>query len=143
MLNSLTMPGESQPLGRSLCEVVKELAIYPPEAFDFVQEGLAYTVNRIHGPRKKTAGANRHVTGQELCHGLLEFSLLQWGMLAGAVLERWNIHCTMDFGRIVFAMVENGYMQKQPEDNVEDFRDVFNFNKAFHINAYKIASLAS
>lgn len=37
----------------------------------------------------------------------------------------------MDFGKIVFAMVESGIMHKTPEDNIEDFRDVFDFDEAF------------
>ena len=58
--------------------------------------------------------------------------------LARTVLARWNIRRTYDFGRIVFAMVDNGLMQKTEEDSIEDFRDVFDFKHAFGEHAYRI-----
>jgi uncharacterized repeat protein (TIGR04138 family) len=45
------------------------------------------------------------------------------------VLRRWNIHSTTDFGRIVFALVDNGFLQKTEQDRIEDFRDVFDFDR--------------
>ena len=52
-------------------------------------------------------------------------------MLARTVLRRWNITSTLDFGRMVFAMVDGGLMQKTEEDSVEDFRNVYDFRNAF------------
>lgn len=74
---------------------------------------------------------NRHVGGQELCWGLRDYALEKWGMMARAVLNRWGIRSTLDFGQIVFAMVESGFMQKQPGDSIDDFRDVFDFREVF------------
>src|SRR5262249_35036416 len=93
------------------------------------QRGLAYTVDKVHG--RKGSKSTRHITGQELSEGLREFALLQWGMLARTVLLRWNIVRTQDFGRIVFALVENGWMSKTEEDNIDDFNNVFDFHDAF------------
>jgi len=59
-------------------------------------------------------------------------------LLARTVLSRWNVRRTVDFGRIVFALVDNGYMQKTEDDTLEDFRDVFDFKSAFE--NYKIES---
>src|SRR6266478_6439176 len=101
------MAGKAQ-VSKSFLDVVDEVAIYPPEAFEFVQQGLHYIVNKLHGPCKDKT-ANRHVSGQQLCQGLLEYGQMQWGLLAGLVLRRWNIRSTLDFGRIVFAMAENGF----------------------------------
>jgi len=74
---------------------------------------------------------NRHIGGQDLCWGLRDFAIRRWGPLTQMVLKRWGIHQTLDFGRIVFALVENEYMQKQPQDTLEDFEDVFDFRTAF------------
>ena len=63
--------------------------------------------------------------------GLREFALQRWGLMARTVLQRWNITSTFDFGRIVFAMVENDLMQKTDEDSIEDFRNVYDFKTAF------------
>jgi uncharacterized repeat protein (TIGR04138 family) len=125
-----------QEAGKSLQEVIAELGLYPIEAFEFVQKGLAYTVNKTHGPvdEKKTS---RHVSGQQLSIGLRDYALMQWGMLAGTVLRRWNITNTYDFGRIVFALIDAGFMQRTSQDTIDDFRDVYEFKDAFD-SGYKI-----
>ena len=141
---------ESEPLGdKSLQEVVTDLAMYPIEAFQFVQQGLSQTISLLHGELEKS-GANeeslsdeeqlsRHISGQQLAEGLRLYALEQWGLLARVVLRRWNITATIDFGRIVFAMVDAGMMKKTDEDTLEDFRDVYDFKTAFE-NAYQIGS---
>ena len=106
------------------------------------------TVNKIHGEMSPPAPpseegedpaepVSRHVDGRQLCEGLREFALMNWGMLARTVLSRWNIRRTVDFGRIVFALVDNGHMQKTEEDTIEDFRDVYDFRTAFEAD-YRI-----
>jgi uncharacterized repeat protein (TIGR04138 family) len=127
---------------RTLEQVVAEVALYPMEAFEFVQQGLSFTMQRIHGEdAAERKGKSRHVSGQDLCQGLREFALAQWGMLARAVLRRWNVTCTLDFGRIVFAMIDARQMQKTDEDTIEDFRNVYDFKTAFD-NGYKIETVA-
>ena len=74
---------------------------------------------------------NRHVSGNQLCWGLRDYALSRWGMLSRAVLDTWNIRSTDDFGRIVFGFIDCDLMQKQPEDTLEDFEDVFSFEEAF------------
>lgn len=110
--------------------VIDELGVYPTEAFDFVEQGLRFAVLRIHG-NEADPQADRHITGQQLCEGLREYALMQWGMMARLVLARWSITQTYDFGRIVFAMVEHGLMQKREEDSIEHFRNVYDFGQAF------------
>jgi uncharacterized repeat protein (TIGR04138 family) len=121
---------------RSLDEVVDALGLYPIDAFYFVQRGLSFTVERLHGkltdPRQ-----GRHISGPELCQGLRELALAQWGMMARTVLERWKITSTLDFGRIVFTLVENGFLQKTDEDELADFRNVYDFRTAFD-STYRI-----
>ena len=117
-------------------QVVEDLGLYPPEAYAFIQQGLSFTVQKLHG-KVKDPKANRHVSGPDLCEGLRELALSQWGRLARTVLRRWNITTTADFGRIVFAMVEAGLMQKTEEDSLEDFRNVFDFRTALE-NEYQI-----
>jgi uncharacterized repeat protein (TIGR04138 family) len=131
------MPPSQQPKQRTLEQVAEDVAQYSPAAFDFVEEGLRYAVHHIHGTKAKDPEANRHVSGQQLCDGLRQLALLKWGMLARTVLRRWNVTSTLDFGRIVFALIEAGQMQKTDEDSVEDFKDVFEFKRAFE-TSYRI-----
>lgn len=104
---------------------------FPDQAYQFVREGLAHTVKVVHGDKADAEDESRHVSGQQLCLGLRDFALKQYGLLARTVLERWGVRRTEDFGRIVFAMVEAGWMRKTDEDSLEDFQDVFDFEEAF------------
>jgi len=122
---------------KSLDEIVEDLGLYPREAFKFVQAGLSHTVEKIHADLADDPDASRHVTGQQLCEGLRDYALKEWGLLAGTVLRRWGIKSTYDFGRIVFALVDNKHMAKTDDDTIEDFRNVYDFKTAFD-GAYKI-----
>ena len=107
---------------------------YPQEAFQFVKEGLAHTVKTIHGEAaaQGRAGAGaEHVSGQQLCIGLRDWAVRQYGMLAKTVLAQWGVRRTEDFGRIVFAMIDAGMMRGSDTDTPEDFRGVYDFDEAF------------
>ncbi len=105
---------------------------YPLEAFIFVQRGLDFTVKKLHGDAKESPDtADRHVSGAQLCHGLRDFAIHQYGLLARTVLNRWNIHRTECFGEIVFAMVDAGLLRKTDHDTLEDFDGVLDFDQAF------------
>jgi uncharacterized repeat protein (TIGR04138 family) len=54
-------------------------------------------------------------------------------MLARTVLRKWNIRETIDFGNMVYLLVEHEFMRKTDEDSLEDFRDVFDFDEAFAV----------
>jgi uncharacterized repeat protein (TIGR04138 family) len=131
------MPPQKDPAKIKVRPPMLEYGAYPPEAYDFVQQGLSYTVHHVHGKVTKPR-ASRHVSGQQLCEGIRLFALNQYGMLAGTVLRLWNIQSTLDFGRIVFALIEAGHMQKTDEDTLEDFRNVFDFKTAFELD-YRIS----
>jgi len=96
---------------------------YKIEAYSFVLAGLNYTVREYKRPR--------HITGAQLCEGIRDFAKNQFGPLTKCVLEYWGIHCTRDFGEIVFALIQAGLMSKTDEDRVADFEDVYDFEQVF------------
>lgn len=104
---------------------------YSPECYVFIRDGLAHTVGMIHGEEGVPEDESRHVSGHQLCLGLRDFGVQQYGLLARDVLNRWGIYETLDFGKIVFAMVDAGLMRKTDEDTLDDFRDVYDFDEAF------------
>ena len=122
---------------------------YALDAFVFVQRGLEFTVNQIHGgfeDHLEESEANifddeseyapdiiesRHVSGPELCEGLRDYAIQQYGLLARTVLKHWRVNTCEDFGNIVFEMIDAGLMHKTDEDRLEDFIGVFNFREAF------------
>lgn len=117
-------------------------APYPMEAFAFVREGLDHTVRSLHGempegPVDEEEVLDRHVDGRELSLGLLDYSIRKYGLMAEAVLRHWNITRTDDFGRIVFAMIEQGMMSRTDDDVLEDFFGVRPFATVFAPPAVK------
>ena len=109
--------------------VIRKNAQYKFEAYSFVMAGLHHTVTQLKSPR--------HVSGKELLQGIREYALEQFGPMARTVLNYWGIQSTEDFGRIVFALVEVGILRKQPEDKLEDFKNIYDFKDAFD-KGYKI-----
>jgi uncharacterized repeat protein (TIGR04138 family) len=103
---------------------------YPPAAYTLVQEGLRSTVRTL-AEHKDEFGESHHVTGQELCLGIRDFALEEYGPLARTVLQSLRINSTEDFGRIVFTLVDVGLMRKTDEDSMDDFTGVFDFDEAF------------
>ena len=102
---------------RQLIESGKDTR-YSLGAYNFLLNGMEFYLTRI--------GEKRHVTGQELSRGLMEFACKQFGALALDVLLSWGIEKTDDFGYLVYNLIDIGQMSRQPTDRLEDFFDVFN-----------------
>ena len=107
---------------------------YCIKAFEFLHDGLEYAVKNVHGYRAEFADDDEfddhessHVSGQQLCLAMRDLAKKRWGMLAKAVLNKWGIHKTQDFGNMVYLLIEHDFMDKNPEDTIEDFDDVFDF----------------
>jgi len=111
-------------------QTVRSDGRYALDAYDFLHRGLDYTVRRLYGERECDT-TPRHISGSQLCNGLRELALQQWGRLAEEVLRRWGITCTRDFGEMVFVLVSAGLLGKQDEDRIEDFDAIYDFEHAF------------
>ncbi len=96
---------------------------YKFEAYTFVLAALHDTVSGLKKPR--------HITGGELALGIRKYALDQFGPMVRTVLFHWGIRKTLDFGKIVFALIDVQLLSKQPEDRLEDFDKVYEFDEAF------------
>ncbi len=114
---------------KKIDRIIAKNARYKFEAYGFVMAGLHHTVSKFTKPR--------HVTGRELLEGIRDYALEQFGPLARTVLGYWGISKTEDFGNVVFALVDAGILRKQPEDKIEDFRNIYDFKEVFD-KGYKI-----
>jgi len=103
---------------------------YKIGAYDFVLKGLEFYLTKI--------GEKRHVRGQELAIGLLEFAYKQFGTLAQSVFLKWGVTTTDDFGYIVYNLIGIGIMSKQPDDAIDDFFNLVDFNSYFSNQDYYI-----
>jgi len=129
MTGGLDVYGTVLAMWDSIFEIEKR---FPPAAYVFVQEGLRQTSDRVYAIDDDLEGdGSRHVTGQELCVGLRDYAVGEFGPLAITVLNSWGIRKTRDFGSIVFTMVEAGLLRKTDDDSLDDFVDVFEFDEAF------------
>jgi len=120
-------------------EIIRQDGRYPPESFAFLHDALGYAVKETYGPDATQTqdieqDSARHVTGEHLCLAMRALAIERWGRLARTVLARWNIHATIDFGNMVYLLVDNSFMRKTEEDSIEDFRDVFDFDGAFDVD---------
>lgn len=127
--------GELTPEQRQVAQWMADREIGPEELTAMALEGqippeIVPALEKAGGP----GHMNRHVTGQQLCHAIRAIALERWGLMARGVLARWNIHRTEDIGAIIFALVENNHLQKQPTDTLEDFNSVFDFREAFELS---------
>jgi uncharacterized repeat protein (TIGR04138 family) len=112
--------------------VILEDGRYPLEAYAFLEEGFKRAVRHLRGDCGDAEG--RHVSGQKICHALRELALERWGGLAGTVLAQWNVKSTIDFGNMVYLLIEHEFLKKTEDDSLEDFRDVYDFAEAFSID---------
>jgi uncharacterized repeat protein (TIGR04138 family) len=107
---------------------------YAPEAFQFLYESLEHSV-KLAG-RDGAEGSDRHVSGQELLRGMRQYALEIFGPLAGEVWRRWGVRESIDWGRIVFLLVDERLLNRQESDSIEDFRHGFDFDREF-VDSYE------
>ena len=102
---------------------------YSPEALRFLFESLGLAIE-LAG-KGGAEGPDRHVSGQEVLAGMREHAVRSFGPLAGAVWRQWGVHETIDWGRIVFLLVDAGLLNRQESDSVEDFAEGFDYEQVF------------
>ena len=96
---------------------------YRKEAYLFILAALEYTVDRLQEVR--------HLSGDELSRGIADYARIQYGFMAQNVLEYWGMKQTLDFGEVVFNLIEVELLRKSDEDSREDFDGVYEFNAEF------------
>jgi len=109
-------------------ELVARDPRYHEEAYDFVREGLDFTVHEL---KKLTREQSHHVRGWELSEGIREYAIREYGPVSLRVLRHWGIQSCDDFGEIVYNLIQIGLLGKTEEDDKRDFHDVYDFDRAF------------
>ncbi len=96
---------------------------YEKYAWRFVLSGVESTIDMLR--------VDRHISGEELLEGLKVTASRQFGPMAKEVLNHWGIYTTRDIGNIVFGLIDVKLLESNEEDLIEDFDDVFDFQKVF------------
>ena len=110
-------------------EVWRKDGRYALEAYQFLFESLEKAVQQTG--RDSEHGSGRHVSGQELVEGMRQHALEMFGPLGAQVWRSWGVHSTVDWGRIVFLLVDARLLNSQETDSIEDFENGFDFDEAF------------
>ena len=112
-------------------EAVKKIMLkddrYHFDSYEFVNDAVIYTVKMFESKRAKEE--SRHVSGQELIMGVIEYAIKKFGPLAYEVFCEWGIKDGMSVGNIVFNMLEYGLLSKTERDSIEDFNIPVDFEE--------------
>lgn len=108
---------------------------YHPNAYQFVFAALRHAQENLG--RDRSDHNTGHVSGPELLEGVRDLAKEHFGLMTIPVFSDWGIRGTGDFGKIVFELIEAGEMRKTDDDHMEDFIDVYDFQKAF-VEDYEI-----
>jgi uncharacterized repeat protein (TIGR04138 family) len=109
---------------------------YAAEAYFFLREALDYTVKAV-GKAEHAPGRMRHVTGAELCEGIRDYAVQEFGPLAHVVLDTWGVRTTDDFGELVYNLIAAGKLGATDQDKKSDFSGVYDFADAF-VKPYEV-----
>jgi len=116
----------------SFAEALKSILLDDPRyaegAYHFIREALDHTIRSLDKPQD---GPGRHVSGKELLDGIRDYAIGEFGPLTLLVLDEWGIRESIDFGNLVFNLVEKGVLGKTDQDRVEDFANGYDFQDAF------------
>ena len=118
---------------KNLEQIAKLDGRYSAGMIMFVHHGLGATIEQLQGSLADE-GQSFHITGRQLCFGLAEFALKNWGRLAKVVLNYGGIKRTRDFGEIVYLLIRQNWMSAQPQDSIEDFDNIYDFENVFEKN---------
>lgn len=100
---------------------------YHRDAYYFLREALDHTVKL----RKRQLGESGHVNGAQLCEGLRQLAIKQFGPMVPTVFEYWGLQRTDDFGAMVWNLIELGVFGKTDTDSLDDFKAVYVFREVF------------
>lgn len=123
-----------------LAEIVKRDPRYAFEAYEFLFQALRHTQKVLGRTPPEEGGEGEpqhHVSGKELCEGIRDLALREFGLMARTVFRMWGIERTDDFGEIVFNLVEHNLMSKTDQDERNDFHEIFDLDQAL-VQGYRI-----
>ncbi len=112
-----------------LRRIVLDDGRYTQDAFRFLLEGLEVAI-QLAG-KQEADGLERHITGRDVLRGLEEHGRRLFGPLTPTVWRRWGIRSGLDWGQIVFLLVEHGHLSRQESDTLDDFRGWKDIKAAF------------
>lgn len=116
-----------------ILQTINELAgrrgVFRPDAYFFVLEALEAAV--------ASRPERGHVSGEDLLEAVRDLGRERYGVMAPEVFGAWGVRGTLDFGRIVFHLIEDGLLHRRERDSLRDFIDKYDFEDAFSLKAMR------
>ena len=116
------------PFEQAVIEAARQDPRYAADAYLFLRDALDMTIKTMQQGRND---AVNHISGAELCEGLRDYALQQFGPMVPTIFETWGLATTRDIGEMVFNLIRTGAFSRSKSDKVEDFNEVYTFADAF------------
>ena len=116
------------PFEQAVVDAARQDPRYAPDAYPFLRDALDMTIKTL---QKGRTDAISHVSGPELCQGVREYALQQFGPMVPTIFDTWGIGTTRDIGEMVFNLIRTGAFSRSDSDKIEDFEAVYQFADAF------------
>lgn len=114
---------ETREFLRRIESIAEAHGSFRPEAYLFVLEALEKAMAEI--------GRRGHISGEVLLESIKVLGQDRYGIMATDVFAAWGVRSTLDFGRVVFHMVDGEILSKRDEDSLRDFIDRYDFRRVF------------
>ncbi len=125
-----------------LMDIARRDPRYAYEAYEFLFEALGHTqkmLGRAAEATREDAPAENHVSGPELCAGVVDLARREFGRMARVVFRLWGINQTDDIGAIVFNLIDANLLSKSDRDDRGDFHALFDLD-AVLLDSFEIAA---
>jgi len=116
------------PFKRAVETILKREDRYDSAAYFFLKDALDFTLQRA---AESNGGELRHVSGKELCIGYRDLALATFGPGAVEQMHQWGVRESSDIGEMVFHLIDEEILGKQPGDQKEDFANAFDSDQPF------------
>ena len=118
-------------MDQKIMELTRTEPRYSYEAYQFVCDAVNYTQDRLGRVLDDDdRDVDQHVSGGELLRGACSLAVQEYGLMAPVVFKLWGIRNTDDFGEMVFRLIEAERLSKSDRDDPDDFRELFDIEKA-------------
>jgi uncharacterized repeat protein (TIGR04138 family) len=116
-----------QHVDEALYELVQRDPRYPVAAYEFICEALESTQDWLDRTPTEDddPDTDYHISAEELCTGACLYAVHEFGLMAPAVFQQWNLNRTDDIGQLVTNLISIERIAASERDDPSDFENLF------------------
>lgn len=119
----------ADPIEDRIVEIRRQDRRFSRHAYEFVLDSLDHTMETLG--KDRLTGEERHIGGPELLQGIRALASRKYGPMAAVVFRHWGVRRSLDFGEVVFNLIDAGLLSRRDEDSRMDFVDNIDFEGVF------------